>query len=310
MNYLITGASGSLGNGLIKALLLDSNATRIVCLSRDELKQSQQAELYRDKRLRFFLGDVRDKRRLTHAMHDIDVVIHAAALKRVDSISYNPSEVIKTNILGTCNVIEAAWDNRVRKVVVVSSDKAVEPMNIYGISKAMAEAYAIQANVYTFPAGTSVAVVRYGNVLGSRGSVVERWRTMTEVKAADCTRFWLTMDQAVSFISKVIFKMVPGCIYVPKLKAASIEELAVAMGKTVVGVEPLRVGGEKRAEKLLSTDELERTYDLGFAYCVMPALSPWDPGMSLPPDYLLRNRKEYSSETIERFGMEELRAML
>jgi UDP-N-acetylglucosamine 4,6-dehydratase len=311
MNYLITGATGSLGTALISRLIAIFEADRIVCFSRDEYKQAQLAVKYPDHHLRWFLGDVRDRDRLSHAMHGIDVVIHAAALKRVDAVSYNPSEVIKTNVLGTMNVIEAAWANGVRKVVVVSSDKAVEPMNIYGMSKGLAEAYAIAANSYTAPSGTNVACVRYGNVLGSRGSVVEKWRQLSaqsSVKVADCTRFWLTMDTAVDFILKVVDKMNSGWIYVPKLRAASIATLAESMGLKVSGEEQLRVGGEKRHEKLLSTDELNRIYDFGFAYGVKPALSSWD-GYQVPEQWK-RELKEYSSETVEQLTVTELRSML
>ena len=316
MNYLVTGGSGSLGTALISRFTADPAIGRIVALSRDEYKQSQLAARFTDKRLRWFLGDVRDKERLSHALHGIDVVIHAAALKQVPTAEYNPIEVIKTNILGTMNVIEAAWQNRVRKVIVVSSDKAVEPMNVYGMSKGMAEQYAIAANSYTAPSGTNVAVVRYGNVLGSRGSGVECWRNESkglrtepyQVKVAPCTRFWLTMAQAVDFILTVLPKMCPGWIYVPKLKAAWVVELANAMNLEVIGTDELRSGGEKLHEKLLSSDELHRLYDLGFGFGVKPAVSSWDyPG---PPEQFKILRGEYTSESAEQLSVEELRAML
>ena len=310
MNYLITGGTGSLGTALIAELSANVNNRRVVVYSRDEFKQAQLAAKFKSPAIRWFLGDVRDKDRLSHAMHGIDVVVHAAALKRVDSISYNPAEVIKTNVLGTMNVIEAAWQNGVRKVVVVSSDKAVEPMNMYGASKMMAEQYAIAANSYTFPSGTSVASVRYGNVLYSRGSVLEVWKGRDIVQVPQCTRFWLTLSQACDFILTVVHKMVAGWIYVPKLKGASIATLAEAAGKKIKGEFALRHGGEKRNEKLLSTDELDRTYDVGFGWGVKPALSPWQDTNLSQGSGVRREEQEYVSNLVEQFTVEELRAML
>src|SRR5690242_19206406 len=167
-NVLITGGAGSLGQALARKLIADERVRRIAIYSRDEYKHAQMAQSISSNKLRYFLGDVRDRNRLCQAMQGIDTMVHAAALKRVDALAYNPSEVIKTNVHGTVNVIEAAISEGVSRVMFISSDKAVEPMNVYGVSKAMAEAYGVYSNVYAYPQGTKVACVRYGNVLGSR----------------------------------------------------------------------------------------------------------------------------------------------
>src|SRR5690242_11100494 len=236
MRVLITGGTGSLGHALVRRW--KDSAERIVVFSRDEWKQAEMARAYPEggaQGIRYFLGDVRDKTRLEQALVGIDTVIHAAALKRVDAVAYNPVEVLKTNVLGTQNVIEASVACGVRSVVVVSSDKAVEPSNVYGSSKNVAEHLAVSSNVYAVPRGTRVSVVRYGNVAWSRGSVLHVWEdqlntrrlphliTLTDKRM---TRFWLTLDQAVDVIEFALEECRPGDIIIPMLKKAKMVDIA------------------------------------------------------------------------------------
>jgi len=267
---LVTGGTGSLGRALLARYLKDPAVEKVICFSRDELKQADIAEAYPAEsrpggRLRLFLGDVRDRERLERAMYGVTRVVHAAALKRVDAVSYNPGEVFKTNVQGTVNVIDAAIAAEVCKVIVVSSDKAVNPQNIYGASKFMAEQYAIEANSYGKPQGTLISCVRYGNVLGSRGSVVHVFKRMAEnggIKLTDprCTRFLITMGQACGLIDYAFETMKGAEIFVPRLPSILIKDLAAVMNP---GSEPevigLRHGGEKLAEMLLNDEEVLRT---------------------------------------------------
>jgi UDP-N-acetylglucosamine 4,6-dehydratase len=272
-----------LGNALVSYFLNHWTNIQIIVYSRDEWKQAEMAERINDKRVRFFLGDVRDKDRLKRAMCGVDTVIHAAALKRVDAVSYNPAEVIKTNVLGTQNVCEAAIDERVTRLVVVSSDKAVNPQNIYGASKFMAEQYAIAANAYS-PHGTKISCVRYGNVLGSRGSVVLIWKALLDqgkklpVTNIDATRFLITFEQAVELIEQALASMEGREIFIPYLRGAKITDLAEAMGGEWYETE-LRPGGEKIHESLLTEEECWRT--LSFAGCLV--VKPFYKGERRPP---------------------------
>lgn len=290
--------------------------SRICILSRDEWKQAQMAQEYPDDRLRWFLGDVRDLPRLTEAFHGVDMVIHAAALKRVDAVAYNPSEVIATNVLGTQNVIRAAIAARVGRVLLISSDKAVEPTNIYGASKMCAEWLAVASNVYAYPQGTRVSVVRYGNVIGSRGSVVELWRALgvgggsIPITDKRCTRFWITMEQAVQLIQDALKLMDGGEIFVPDLPSMRIVDLAEAIAPGAEQREiGLRPGGEKLHEKLLNQEEVARTVWVNGLYVVRPALNYWGGtprhGDAVRPDW------EYVSDRNGRWvTVEEMREML
>ena len=292
MNLLITGGTGSLGQALTRRHLSDSRLRKLIVFSRDEWKQAEMAEQFPDSRLRFFLGDVRDPHRLKRAMYDVSHVIHAAALKRVDAVSYNPSEVVQTNVLGTMNVIDAAISEAVAKVIVVSSDKAVSPTNIYGASKFMAEQYAVDANAYGRPQGTVISCVRYGNVLGSRGSVVHVFKKMAQnggIKLTDprCTRFLITFSQAVDLIGRAFASMRGGEIFVPRLPTIGIYDLARVMSPPY-GEFPtsgLRPGGEKLHEVLLNDEEISRTVQVNGEFVVNGT------GVSLPADF------HYSSDT-------------
>ena len=338
MRLAITGGTGSLGNALIHALAEDPDIERLVSVSRDEVKAGELAERHAGlSALRCILADVRDRERLEQAFQGCDAVIHAAALKRVEQSTYSPSELIKTNVLGTMNVIAAATAVGVGKVLVVSSDKAVEPVNLYGMTKAVAEGYAVQANSYTYPRGTRVACVRYGNVLGSRGSVVHVWRAQLRCGASmtitdlGMTRFILTLSEAAQFCLTALQDMEGGEVFVPQLPAVALCDLAVAVanqwmddqaddvirggakavfrnGRPRHVIMGLRVGGEKRHEALLSREEPTRVRLRGDRFIVLPSFHPWREKWE--------NRGEsvtapYTSEAPARWlGVEELVEML
>lgn len=318
MKVLITGGTGSLGSALVRRLLKDE-AERIVVYSRDEWKQAQFAQdLGRgsasDPVLRFFLGDVRDLHRLEQAMHGCDTVIHTAALKRVDAVAYNPSEVRKTNIEGSANVTLAATWAGVAKVLMISSDKACMPTNVYGVSKAQMEHEAVAGNALTIPRGTRVSVVRYGNVLGSRGSVIHTWRAQAAqglpltLTHGEMTRFWIMMPQAVEFVLSSLQRMQGGEIFVPKLPAAWMLDLARAFApEALLHIAEPRPGGEKIHEMLLTEEETARTLDLGDCYLVVPPLHPWTPRewQGTPVGSL-----RYTSDNAPCLSVEELRELL
>jgi len=280
MNILVTGGTGSFGRAFVKDALESERAFRIVVYSRDEWKQAEMAEEFPagpGGKIRYFLGDVRDKDRLKRAMVEIDFVVHAAALKRVDAVAYNPSEVVKTNVLGTMNVVDAALDAGVRKVILISSDKAVNPINIYGASKFMAEQYAVHANSYVGKGHTAISVVRWGNVMGSRGSVVNTFRERAakglplQITNPECTRFFITLPQAVCFTWNAHELMEGGEIYVPKLRAFMITHLAHVFDHGPIRLVGLRPGGEKIHESLLNQEEMRRTRRWPDLYTIFPS---------------------------------------
>lgn len=279
-SVLITGGTGSLGNQLVEKVL-PQNPKRLIIFSRDELKQHEMRQKWPDdagSAIRYFIGDVRDKDRLMRAFAGVDIVIHAAALKQVPACQYNPREAWLTNILGTQNIVDAAIDAEVERVLLISSDKSVAATNLYGKTKAVAEDLVIQANAYS-PGKTRFAAVRYGNVVGSRGSVVPLFRrqaatgriTITDPRM---TRFWLTLPQAFDLIEHALTHMQGGEIYLPKLPSMKVTDLAEAIAPgvpvTVTGIRP----GEKLAEALLSDEEAPRTLDMGDVYVVQPQ-HPW-----------------------------------
>jgi FlaA1/EpsC-like NDP-sugar epimerase len=265
---LITGGAGAFGQAFVKHLLDWDYCERICIYSRDEYKQSLMKELFNDDRLRFFIGDARDKERLTRAMRGVSTVIHAAALKRIEVGKYNPGEMVKTNVLGTMNVIEASQDARsVRKVVYLSSDKAFQPVSAYGQSKALGESLILAANDQVGPEGPSFAVTRYGNVAGSTGSVIPKWRSATgrvQITDPDCTRFWMYMDHAVSLVMQAVTGSQE--IYIPSLPAFRLGDLAEAMGLEydVIGLpahekihEGMDVANTSDMARRMSVDELK-----------------------------------------------------
>ncbi len=234
MNYLITGGTGSFGNYFSERLLLMPDTQRVVIFSRDEVKQAEMRERMPDKRLRFFIGDVRDRDRLRRAFESVDIVIHAAALKRIEVGEYNPGEMVKTNIIGAMNIIEAAQDASVEKVVALSTDKAYQPISPYGQSKALAESLFLNANNARGCVGPRFTVTRYGNVAFSRGSVIPKWRELLKTQGwvpvthPDCTRFFMGLKDAGDLVQKAITLM-PEHVLIPRLKAFALHDLAAAM---------------------------------------------------------------------------------
>lgn len=277
---LITGGTGSFGTAFTKYLLKYSNPRAIRIFSRDEFKQYQMQQKFADKRLRFLLGDVRDKDRLVRAMDGVDVVVHAAALKQIPLGEYNPFEPIKTNIIGSQNVIEAALNTQVERTVLISSDKAVYPINLYGATKMCAERLFVQGNVYAGKQKVMFAVVRYGNVLGSRGSVVPIFKTQKQtgkltITDIRMTRFWITLKHACRFVYQAIGKMRGGEIFIPKLPSIKIINLARVLAPTAkiktTGIRP----GEKLHEILITEEESRRIKEYSDYYVVNPEFPFW-----------------------------------
>ena len=274
---LVTGGTGTFGRAFVSRLL-KTEAKKIIIFSRDEFKQSEMQRDISDPedRLRFFLGDVRDLPRLERAFNDINIVAHAAALKQVPALEYNPMEAVKTNIFGTQNVIEAALNNNVDKVLFVSSDKAVQPINLYGATKLCAEKLMVSANSYRGQnRRTKFSVVRYGNVLGSRGSLVElinkqKQTGMITLTDERMTRFWITIDDVMEIILESLSLMAGGEIFVPKMKSLNIVDmiktLAPECSVRKIGIRP----GEKLHEVLITEHEARRTRDAGNVYVVKP----------------------------------------
>ncbi len=271
---LITGGTGSFGRNFAKHLLAHSKLKKLIIFSRDELKQSLMEAEMRDPRLRFFIGDVRDQARLERAFEGVDIVIHAAALKQVPALEYNPYEAIKTNVLGSQNVIEAALNKGVERAILVSTDKAAMPVNLYGSTKLCAEKLFIASNAYG-GGKTRFSVVRYGNVVGSRGSVVEmliKNRDAHTVHITDerMTRFWIDLEQAIELVLFSLSEMEGGEIFIPKaptMKLADLFDIIVPNAKRkVIGIRP----GEKLHEMLLTKDEARHAVDYGDYFVVLP----------------------------------------
>ncbi|MEU3274024.1 UDP-N-acetylglucosamine 4,6-dehydratase (inverting) [Saccharomonospora sp. NPDC006951] len=281
-SILLTGGTGSFGKAFINFALTELDPRRLVVLSRDELKQYEvRRQFGDDPRLRFFIGDVRDRRRLERAMHGVDYVVHAAALKQVDTGEYNPFEFVQTNVMGSQNVIEAAIETGVRKVVALSTDKASSPINLYGATKLCADRMFISANHYAATHPTRFAVVRYGNVMGSRGSVIPFFRSLAErgeslpITHKEMTRFWITLPQAVRFVVDSFDLMNGGELYVPRIPSMRLVDLAqaIAPGSPMheVGVRP----GEKLHEEMIAPDDARRTLRLSDRYVVQPHIAGW-----------------------------------
>lgn len=278
---LITGGSGSFGQAFIKKVLQKSKPKKVIIFSRDEWKHSQmrdQDPIFNHPSLRYFIGDIRDKERLHMAFRDVDFLIHAAALKQVPVAEYNPSEFIKTNIIGTMNVLEVAIAQKIKKVIALSTDKAVAPINLYGATKLCADKLILSGKSYVgdrlFP---TFAVVRYGNVMGSKGSLIPKWQKMIEDKVDSLpitdmrmTRFWITLEQASEFVMQCFTVMEGGEIFVPKLPSMKIADLAKAMAPHLnlktCGIRP----GEKLHEHLITSDEARYTVEYPHHFVVYP----------------------------------------
>ena len=293
---LLTGGTGSFGKKFTEMLLNSSNPRSIRIFSRGELLQMEMRNTFIDPRIRFFIGDVRDGNRVHRAMNGVDIVVHAAALKQVPTCEYNPLEAVKTNIEGSINIIDAAIDNSVEKVMAISTDKAVHPVNLYGATKMVAEKMFIQANTYTGAAGkTKFGCVRYGNVVGSRGSVIPLFKEQQQTGSITITddrmtRFWLTLDQGVQFVINSIERMKGGEIFVPKIPSMKIIDLANVIApeakKNVIGIR----AGEKLHEVLLTEDESRHTKEYDSFYLIEPEHAFWgkqvyDNGKVLPEGF-------------------------
>lgn len=278
-SILITGGTGSFGRHYVKTLLDRSKPRRLIVFSRDELKQFEMQQAYNDPCMRYFIGDVRDRERLAQAMQGVDYVIHAAALKQVPAAEYNPMECIKTNIHGAENVIQSALTNGVKKVIALSTDKAASPINLYGATKLASDKLFVAANNMAGGIETRFAVVRYGNVVGSRGSVVPFFRKLI-AQGADhlpitderMTRFWITLQQGVDFVIRNFHRMYGGEIFVPKIPSVRITNLAEAMAPgmptKVVGVRP----GEKLHEIMCPADDSHLTLEFADHYVIRPTI--------------------------------------
>jgi UDP-N-acetylglucosamine 4,6-dehydratase len=315
-SVLITGGTGSLGRALIKHLMENTKVRRIAVYSRDELKQHYlRNELGEDERLRWFIGDVRDLERLKRALHGVDFVIHAAALKQVDTGEYNPMEFIKTNVLGSQNVIDASIEAGVKKVVALSTDKASSPINLYGATKLTADKLFVAANNYSQGYGTTFAVVRYGNVMGSRGSVIPFWRSLAEagqplpITDLRMTRFWISIEQAVQFVMESLEIMSGGELYVPRIPSMRIVDLASAVAPKAKLIEVGMRPGEKLHEEMISSDDSRRTFLIKDRYVVTPVVAEW--GYEPPKGTLMAEGEAYQSDT-NSFWMsqEDIRSFL
>jgi UDP-N-acetylglucosamine 4,6-dehydratase len=301
-SVLITGGTGSLGKALVAYLLAETKVRRIAILSRDELKQHHlRIQFQDDPRLRWFLGDVRDLDRLKRAFHGVDYVIHAAALKQVDTGEYNPMEFIKTNILGSQNVIDASIDAGVKRVVALSTDKASSPINLYGATKLTADKLFVAANNYSFAYETIFSVVRYGNVMGSRGSVIPFFQKIAAqgkplpITDLRMTRFWISIESAVRFVIDSLEMMTGGELYVPRIPSMKIIDLAYAVAPDAkleeIGMRP----GEKLHEEMISADDSRRTIILENRYVVTPVVAEW--GYEPPKGTRMPEGHAYRSDT-------------
>jgi UDP-N-acetylglucosamine 4,6-dehydratase len=313
---LITGGTGSFGGAFIETLLANHSPETIRVFSRDELKQSELRRRLADDdhRLRFLIGDVRDAPRLSRAMRGVDIVVHAAALKQVPICEYNPFEAVQTNVLGAENVVAAAIENDVPLTMALSSDKAVNPVNLYGATKLCAEKIFTQGNAYSGDSTARFACVRYGNVVGSRGSVIALFKaqaatgviTITDKRM---TRFWITLSQAVDFVIKSLGQMGGGEIFVPRIPSMRITDIAQALAPKaeheLIGIRP----GEKLHEVLLTEDESRHSLEIDSGYVILPEYASW-PLREVESGQALTAGFRYSSDSNERWlDADELREM-
>jgi len=308
-SILLTGGTGSFGKHFCKVMIEKYHPKVIRVYSRDELKQHEMRQKFGEEYVRYFIGDVRDPDRLRRAMEGVDIVVHAAALKQVPSCEYNPFEAVKTNIHGAQNVIDAAIDTGVKKVIALSTDKAVNPVNLYGATKLCAEKIFVQGNSYSGPRGTRFGCVRYGNVIGSRGSVIPLFReqkktgkiTITDERM---TRFWLTLDQAVELVINALCHMQGGEIFVPRIPSMKVMDLAKAIARDcdieVIGIRP----GEKIHEALITEEDGRNTVAYNGMYVIMPNYPWWEKqnykkGNRVPDGFAYTSNKNDEWLTVE-----------
>lgn len=313
---LITGGTGSFGQKFVEIALQNYNPKKLIVFSRDELKQFEMQQKFNGSpNLRFFLGDVRDRERLYRAFREVDIIIHAAALKQIPAAEYNPFEVIKTNVIGAQNIIEAAIDCGVKKVIALSTDKAANPINLYGATKLCSDKLFVAANSYTGFLDSNFSVVRYGNVVGSRGSVIpyfldQRCNGKLPITDRRMTRFWITLEEGVRFVLQSLEKMSRGEIFVPKLPSTKITDLAAVIAPDceleIVGIRP----GEKLHEVMIGEEDARRSLEYDNYYIITPDFPWWKEdynqgGKALPDGFV------YSSDRNDWWlNEEEIRAMV
>lgn len=312
-SILVTGGTGSFGKKFVKKVL-QADVEKVIIFSRDELKQYEMKQEFQDHRLRFFIGDVRDKDRLYRAFDGVDIIVHAAAMKHVDACEYNPFEAVKTNIYGAQNIIEAAIDRGVEQVIALSTDKAAAPINLYGATKLASDKLFVAANSYVGEKKTRFAVVRYGNVVGSRGSVIPFFKKMKEtgrlpITDERMTRFWITLDDGVQFVIDSLDRIRGGELFVPKIPSMNIIDLAKAIAPEaeldIVGIRP----GEKLHELMITHDDARHTLEFEDYYVITPELSWW--GNKLEGGKKLTEAFEYSSENNSQWlTIEQLKDMI
>lgn len=315
---LITGGTGSFGKKCTEIILQRYEPRKLIIFSRDELKQWEMAQQFPDSKygcMRYFLGDVRDSERLNRAFQGVDYVIHTAALKQVPKLEYNPFEAVKTNVFGAQNVINAAIDQRVKKVIALSTDKAANPINLYGATKLCSDKLFVAGNSYTKSDGTIFSVVRYGNVLGSRGSVIpfflkQRETGVLTVTDPRMTRFWITMEYGVQFVLQCMEQMVGGELFVPKIPSMRIVDLAKTIGPEckieIVGIR----AGEKLHEVMITKDDARRTIDVGNFYIIQPDFYFWPKRCNWVESKPVPDEFEYNSGANPRFLTAEEMASL
>jgi len=318
-NILITGGTGSFGKKCTEVILGKYKPNKLIIFSRDELKQYEMAQVFSDDKypsIRYFIGDVRDKERLNRAFHGVDFVIHAAALKQVPAAEYNPFEAVKTNIIGAQNIINVAIDRGVKKVIALSTDKAANPINLYGATKLCSDKLFIAGNSYVGKDQTTFSVVRYGNVVGSRGSVIPfflKQKKTGELSITDSrmTRFWITLEQGVDFVLNCLEQMVGGELYVPKIPSMNIMDLAKAISSEckikIIGIRP----GEKLHEVMITKDDARNTIEYDDYFVIKPEFRYFsrrfkgNGGVEVKADF------EYNSETNSKWlTVEELRDVI
>lgn len=302
-SILVTGGTGSFGKQFIKTILENYNPKRLIVYSRDELKQFEMQQDFNAPAMRYFLGDVRDGERLRLAMRGVDFVVHAAALKQVPAAEYNPMECIKTNVDGAQNVINAALENEVKQVVALSTDKAANPINLYGATKLVSDKLFVAANNIAGGHRTRFSVVRYGNVVGSRGSVVPFFKKLIDQGASEIpitdekmTRFWITLPQGVEFVIKAFQRMHGGEIFIPRIPSSRITDLAKAIAPElphkIIGIRP----GEKLHEIMCPADDSHLTLEFADHYVIKPTIS-----FNLPVDYTENNLGEKGNAVVQGF---------
>lgn len=312
---LVTGGTGSFGMKFTEIVLRHAPPQKLIIFSRDEVKQHEMRQRFDARCLRFFIGDVREKDRLYRAMREVDIVVHTAALKQVPACEYNPFEAVKTNVLGAANIIDAAIDCGVQRVIALSSDKAVNPVNLYGATKLCSEKLFSQGNMYSGESGTRLSCARYGNVVASRGSVIPlflKQRSNGTITVTDrrMTRFWITLEQGVEFVLCCLEMMHGGEIFVPKLPSMNIMDLVEALTPECevrfTGIRP----GEKLHELLVSSDESRHTLEFSDKFVIQPVhpwwkTDNWVDGKPLPDGFMYR-----SDTNPEKLSVEALRCMV